>query len=200
MLGICVPVRDTMHSGFSFCLAQLTANLASNNIEFKLMFDNGSILPEQRNNLVKTARKFNCSEILWLDSDMVFPANLYTVLKSHNRSVVACTYSTRYHPHQSVAFMDKKDMTQRLTLNNGLHTVSAVGMGLMLVKMTAFSKLHRPYFSFKYDRQKETYIGEDVTFCHNLQDYDIKIFVDTDLSQKCGHLATTTKTMEDIHK
>ena len=43
MLGICVPVRDTVHTNFAYCLVQLTSYLTKNNIKFNLYFENGKL-------------------------------------------------------------------------------------------------------------------------------------------------------------
>lgn len=198
MLGICVPVRDTVHSGFSFCLAELTAWLGRENVNYKLYFENGSILPEQRNRLVASALKDKCTDILWLDSDMLFPPDVYLKLKKHKRPVVACNYSTRHWPFKSVAFTNKNDLSERLTERKGLHQVFAVGMGIMLVETKVFKKIQTPYFSFKYNRELESYTGEDVEFCKTLQDYDVKVFIDADTSEKCAHVGTAPRRLELI--
>jgi hypothetical protein len=197
-LAICVPVRDTIHSGFTYCLTELVAKLVTDKIEYNLYFENGSILPDQRNRLVDSAKRDECTEILWLDSDMVFPPDVYFGLSKRKRSVVACNYSTRHWPFRSVAFTSDKDMDNRLTKRKGLHEVASVGMGVMLTDMKVFEKLHLPYFSFKYDRKTESYIGEDVEFCRTARDYDFKIYVDADLSEKCAHLGTAPRRMDMI--
>ena len=103
LLGICVPVRDICHSNFAFCLSQLTANLVRNHVQYHLFFENGSLIQNQRYQLVLDAQRANCNQILWLDSDMVFPSNIYHTLSAHQKPVVAGTYSTRTQPYRNVA-------------------------------------------------------------------------------------------------
>jgi choline kinase len=133
-LAICVPVRDTVHSTFAYCLNELTSHLVRSNVDYNLFFQNGSVLPEQRTALVSSALNAKCDYILWLDSDMVFPKNLYQRLSSHNYDIVACTYSTRTKPYRNVAFLTH-DFNDRLTASLGVHKVSSVGMGLMLTNI-----------------------------------------------------------------
>lgn len=197
-LAICVPVRDTVHSGFTYCLTELIANLVTSKINYKLYFENGSILPEQRNRLVQSAKVDECTEILWLDSDMVFPPDVYDKLSKRKRDVVACNYSTRHWPFRSVAFTSDSNLEARLTKRKGLHEVASVGMGAMLTNMKVFDTIHMPYFSFRFDRKIEQYIGEDIEFCRTARDYDFKIYVDADLSEKCAHLGTAPRRMDMI--
>lgn len=197
-LAICVPTRDTVHSGFTFCLTELVANLVNAKIDYKLYFENGSILPEQRNRLVQSAMLDNCTEILWLDTDMVFPPDVYDKLSKRKRDIVACNYSTRHWPFRSVAFTSDKDLDKRLTKRKGIHEVASVGMGIMLTNIKVFEKLHLPYFSFRFDRKLEQYVGEDIEFCRTARDYDFKIHVDADLSEKCAHLGTAPRRMDMI--
>jgi hypothetical protein len=50
-LAICVPARDTVQVGFAKCLANLTARLAKDNVDYELIFNLGSVIPQQRNTL-----------------------------------------------------------------------------------------------------------------------------------------------------
>ena len=108
MLGICVPVRDTLHTGFAYCLVQLTSHLTKNNIDYKLYFENGSIISDQRYRLTTSAMSDKCTQILWLDSDMLFPVSIYERLNNHNKMAVAATYSTRTKPYRNTAFKSDK--------------------------------------------------------------------------------------------
>jgi hypothetical protein len=188
-LAICVPVRDTVHSKFAYCLSELTSYLVRRNIEYNLFFQNGSVLPEQRNALVELAVNAKCNQILWIDSDMVFPKNLYHKLVAHNKDVVACTYSTRTTPYRSVAFLNN-NFNDRLTSTIGIHKVSNVGMGLMLTDIAVYSLIPKPWFMFDYDINLNSYLGEDMYFCQKITEYGYDIYVDVDTSKKCYHLGT----------
>lgn len=198
-LAICVPVRDTLHSKFAFCLAELTARLVKDNVSYQLFFQNGSVLPEQRHLLVKSALSARCDQILWLDSDMVFPNNIYNLLHKHNKPVVACYYSTRSLPFRSVAFLDNSDMAKTLSAKSGVHSVASVGMGIMLTSTEVFEQIAAPWFGFKYMPSYDAYLGEDIVFCELLKEYDYDVFVDADASNHCAHLANLEIKIGDIH-
>lgn len=198
-LAICVPVRDMLHSKFAFCLTELVARLVKDNVSYQLFFQNGSVLPEQRHLLAKSALAANCEQILWLDSDMTFPSNIYQLLSKHNKTVVACYYSTRSEPFRSVAFLDNRDMTKTLTATTGVHSVNSVGMGIMLTSAEVFKRIAAPWFSFRYMPSYDTYLGEDIVFCELLKEYDYDVFVDASASNHCSHLANLEITIGDIY-
>jgi choline kinase len=197
MLGICVPVRDTLHTGFAYCLVQLTSHLTKNNIDYKLYFENGSIISDQRYRLATSAMSDMCTQILWLDSDMLFPVSIYERLNNHNKMAVAATYSTRTKPYRNTAF--KSDKFDTVDNNSGLHSVYAVGMGLMLIDISIFKTIPRPWFQVTWSEQHETFTGEDVYFCSQLHNYEYKLYVDFDLSKNCGHIGSIAIKMENIN-
>ena len=196
MLGICIPVRDSLHSSFAYCLAQLTSHLTKNNIEFKLYFENGSIISDQRYRLVLSAMQDNCTQILWLDSDMLFPVSIYQRLNEHNKLAVAAPYSTRTKPYRNTA--GASDKLDTVVNESGLHPVYSVGMGLMLTDISIFSMIPRPWFQVTWSDKYETFTGEDVYFCSQLHNYEYKLYVDFDLSKKCGHIGSIAIKMENI--
>jgi len=198
MLAICVPVRDTVHSAFAFCLAQLTANLTHNNIKYQLFFENGSLIADQRYRLVVTALERSAKEILWLDSDMIFPADVYRKLCKWDLDVVACMYSTRTLPYRNTAFLSDS-MQDTLTETTGIHRVYAMGMGCMLTKTQIFKTVPQPWFNTRWDYQTNSFSGEDIYFCDQLSNYDYEVFVDCDLSKQCSHIGTKNVKLENIN-
>jgi hypothetical protein len=187
-LAICIPSRDNVPIGFARSLANLTATLEKNNITYDLKIMLGSVLPDLRMNLAYSS--LNSDYILWLDSDMHFPSYTFEKLKSHNKDIVAATYSTRYKPQRSVAFMDQGNIDLRLDQSTGLHEVFAVGMGCMLIKTEILKTMSEPWFKFEWDPITKTYSGEDIFFCRTATDHGYKIFVDADLSNELAHYGT----------
>lgn len=187
MLAVCVPVRDNVHSEFAYCLAQLVAALTRNNIEHQLFFENGSMIADQRQRLVNVALERNAKQILWLDSDMTFPANVYTKLNSHDVSVVACTYSTRTQPYRNVA------------VNLIDNCVDAIGMGCMLTNTNVYYDVPQPWFNMVWDPETKTFSGEDVYFCAELQKNGYTIVVDTELSKQITHIGSVNIKLGNIN-
>ena len=198
-IAICVPSRDHVHVGFTKCLANLTASLQKDNIDFEILINMGTVIPEQRNTLVEHALKIDATHILWLDTDMHFPHQTVQKLLKHNKPIVACAYSTRIKPLKSVAFVDKNNLDLRLKETTGLHQVWAVGMGCMLVDIQVYNMLPQPWHNYNYNKQYNSLTGEDIYFCNLAGDTGYEIYVDADLSNSIGHYGTKAYTLGETH-
>jgi hypothetical protein len=183
--------------GFARCLANLTSRLAKQGIEHEVIVSLGSVLPQLRTDIAKTAMLKNYDWLLWLDSDMHFPDNVVEKLRSHHAHIVAATYSTRSSPQRSVAFNDLDNTEDRLASGTGLHQVAAVGMGCMLVHRSVYEKIPEPWYSHLWNNETKTFSGEDVYFCHLAGTYDIKVHVDLDLSKELAHYGTKAYLLQE---
>jgi hypothetical protein len=184
-LSICVPARDTVHAGFALSLAKIAKT-----IDCEILMNLGTVIPEQRNQLISESLEKGCTHILWLDSDMHLPANTANILLSHNKEIVAASYSTRMPPYQSVAFTNPDNLSKRLNEKEGLHKVWAVGMGCMLVNTKVYEYLEKPWHQYIEHKESKTLMGEDIYFCKNANDAGFDIFIDADLSKKIAHYGT----------
>ena len=190
-LSICIPCREHVHSEFAYDLSQLTAHLTREGITHKVHMRRGSMLPEQRSYLAQEAIDSGSSYILWLDSDMTFPDDIYTRLREQDKDIIACTYSTKDHIRGSVAFRENNGVAERLKYDYGEAVeVDAVGMGVMLTRTSVFSYLPKPWFQFYWDYEREYYNGEDIYFCEQAREAGYSIYVNFQDSDMIGHLGT----------
>lgn len=187
-LSICVPARDQVHTVFARSLAYLTSRLTAKNIDYELHIVSGSVISQSRTQLANEALESNATHILWLDSDLHFPPTVVEKFFSHNKDIVAATYSTRYQPYQSVAFVDPDDTSKRLSEQRGLHQVWAVGMGCMMVKSHVFEQLPKPWFYHQYNTDTDSFSGEDIWFCNQAKKHNIDVWVDADVSMQLAHI------------
>ena len=192
-IGICVPARDQVHTFFAQSLSKLTCRLTKLEIPFDLHIVCGSVIAQQRIDLANLALEKDATHLLWLDSDMQFPANTADVLMTHNKDIVAAQYSTRYAPYRSVAFTDPENIHTRLNQNSGLHKIWAVGMGCMLVKAEVFKELPKPWFAHEYNKSEDNYCGEDIYFCNQAMHHGIDVWLDADI--KLVHLGLKANTL-----
>lgn len=187
MLTICVPCQDSVSSSFANSLAKLASQLTKDGINYHLYFLTGTVLSESRQRLAEDAVKNGSKYILWLDTDMYFTPNIFSLLQKHNKPIVAATYSTRKPPFRSVAFTDEFDYDKRLNEKSGLHSVFAVGMGCMLTETNVFKDLPKPWFPIVWDLESNSYVGEDISFCKLAYNNGYEIFVDVDASKNVAH-------------
>jgi hypothetical protein len=181
LLGICIPAHDTLHTNFAVSLANLTSRLTRDNIDYQIHVFCGSVIAESRTRLANEALEYGATHLLWLDSDIHFPANVVNKFLQHDKDIIAANYSTRYHPYRSVAFVDKNNVEKRLETKVGLHHIWAIGMGCMMVKRTVFEQLPKPWFAHEYNQDADSFSGEDIYFCNQANEHGFKIYVDAEI-------------------
>lgn len=190
-LGICVPARDSVDTAFAHCLSLLTARFYGNapaGTAMHVNFRNGTLIADQRCKLVEMSLGQDCDYVLFLDSDMTFPANLVERMVAHDKDIVACNYATRRLPVKTVAFKSFENLENMYSLGKGgLEECDAVGMGVMLVKTEVFRKLKYPWFQIHYMPNARIWMGEDMYFCKLAKAGGYKIWIDHSLSNEVGH-------------
>ena len=189
-LSILVPTRDTVHSHFSYCLAQLMKTTSEMGIDTYLFYDSSTILLNQREKLIEKAKEVKSDYVLWLDSDMMFPSTTALRLLEHNKDIIACNYMKRTKGDKTVAYTDVSDWDTWLPLDkiDGLVKVEGVGMGCMLMKTNVFSKLIKPYFEFTYKEDSQDWYGEDFNLLAKLRKLGHDVYIDTVLSKDIKHI------------
>jgi hypothetical protein len=158
---------------------------------FNLNFLNGTLIADQRSKLVEMSLKQGATHILFLDSDMRFPANLADRLIKHDKEIVACNYATRRMPVKTVAFKDFSTLSYMYSGDKtGLEECDAVGMGAMLVKAEVFGQISYPWFQIHYLPSARMWMGEDMYFCQAAKMAGKQIWIDHDLSKSIKHIGS----------
>jgi hypothetical protein len=191
-LAVCIPTRDTLHSAHAMCLLELVKFNTMNNIDTHVFMNASTVLLTQREKLATAAIELDSEYVLWLDSDMTFPATTAVRLLAHNEPVVAANYVRRQAPCKGVAYTSIGDWDSWLSFDKteALAEVEGVGMGCFLMKTEIFAKLAKPWFEFRWSPESNDYLGEDMILCEKIADAGYKIKIDTVLSHEIRHLGT----------
>jgi hypothetical protein len=198
-IGICIPARSFMEIGTAFDLANMSAYTAKQTKhDLSLFTSSGTLIFDQRNNLVKAALEAKCTHILWVDADMRFPKDALIRLLKHNKDIVGVNATTRSEPVKPTAkninYEEDGSVSWLPVYSNtkkGIEKVDAIGCGVILIKNSAFKKLEKPYFYFE-QLPNGKLLGEDVYFCIKAKDAGIDTYVDHDLSMEIGHIGNYT--------
>lgn len=199
-LAVCIPARDQMHTATSYCLWQLCSLLKSQGIETKLFVSLGTLIVDQRQELVLSAKEWNATHVLFIDSDIEFEAESVLNLIAHKTMVAAGCYSKRVEPFINTAWYKIDDWDSWVRIKNdstGLIEVAAVSLGFALIEMSVFDQLSDPWFELGY--QQRHYLGEDIEFCRKLNQAKIKILLDLDVSKKIKHLGVQAFSVLNNH-
>lgn len=196
-VALCVPVRDVVKAGFAFDLAHLTAYWASvhtpKNHVLYTDYVEGTLICNQRQQMVDRALKEKVSHILFLDSDMRFPYDIIDRLAAHDKDVVCVNYSTRRDEIVPICIKmenDKPVHAYTTADDFGIEKVISAGMGGMLIKREVFEKIDYPAFMIPWVDADHTYVGEDIYFCRLLAKHGIDLWVDHAASRLCRHVGS----------
>jgi hypothetical protein len=194
-VAVCMPCRDQVDVGFAHDLTRMVGSTVGTygNIEIQTLFDRGTVISSQRNNLVKAARKYGAQFLLWLDTDMRFPADTLIRLLRHEKPIVGANYPTRRLPVTTVTFadpklVDPKDRVYTFPESTGLEPVGATGMGCLLVQASVYDDLVEPWHNFRWDEAAKEFSGEDIWFCRLARAKGYEVLIDHDLSKQVQHI------------
>lgn len=185
-----VPARDTVLTGFAHSLAMMVGRSAVCGIDFSLSTSAGTLICDQRNSLAKAALEDGSDYLLFLDSDMRFPADTLVRLLDRKAPIVAANYTTRRAPAEPVAFKRIGTLEKLYTDEDstGLEECSAVGLGVALIHRSVFEKMEKPWFWIPYIAESDGHWGEDVWFCNQARKAGFPVMIDQDLSKEVKHI------------
>jgi len=196
---IAIPSEDQVYTDFALSLVtmvSMTLQKHSSIIILSIVNEKSCSIAQSRCKLVEMAKQQKADAILFIDDDMVFPADLLIRLAKHNKDIVGCEAITHRIPFKSNCVKISGQSTDGS--DHGLEEVYSVGTGIMLIRMPVFDKLTIPYFDQIYDKEKNRWQGEDVGFCIKAGLAGIKIYVDHDLSKSVDHLGVMPFMIQDL--
>lgn len=162
-----------------------------------------------RNRAVWEAVDAKASHLMFIDSDINFPADGIEKLLETGKDIVGGLYYGRMTPFP-VAKIKHPTLENELTTPSRvpdeatLVPVEAIGTGFLLINMDVFKKMEPPFFfhakpadfglnpkPFPYDE-----IGEDVAFCLTARKMGMQVWAHTGI--RLGHVGNSTKHKEDF--
>lgn len=155
-------------------------------VQSDLMVFQGALVDRARNRLVEQMLKhpMEATHLLFLDADIVPPADLLKKLLKDDQPIVSGLYRKRLPPYEPMAFT--KDLQGRYRPVNlkrrksGLERVDVVGAGCLLIRREVFEKIEPPWFASEW--RDEGHLSEDFSFCEKARSLGLEIFVDRSAS------------------
>ena len=199
-LFIGIPCHDgRLNVKTAYALAQLMPDAMRLGVAVTLSdISNCSIITLARNSLVNEFLKTDCTELLFIDSDVVVsPEDILRLMaQSGDKDITAGTYPRRSH--------DKKFFTDlywteddNLEFDGSLMRVKRIGTGFMLIQRHVIEKMAQahPEWSYKnkptgermaalfdFEIRDDQYVGEDYLFCDRATEMGFTVHVDVDIS------------------
>jgi hypothetical protein len=193
-VAICVPSMNTWAANMAVCHSDLAVHSAVKGIGNYTFNIQCSVISSARNQLVRKAlsiQPFPATHILWIDADMMFPADSLARLLSHDKDVVGAFYNKRVPPYNTVGHLiGEPDIAK-----GGLHRADIMPHGLVLVKREVYEdKLKAPWYFEGYDpncvseSDPDGMVGEDVSFSRSCLANGIEMWCDADLTYHVAHI------------
>lgn len=208
-IGIGIPSLDMWHADFAVSVIGVCTNLKSiplegyDGVQVNLINYRSSAIAKLRQDIVEEAQRLKLDYLLFVDSDQTFPPDLARRLLSRGKDVIGCNIAVKRLPSLPTArkFEPKwplvGDIVYTTPESTGVEKIWKLGFGVMLIKMSVFDKLKKPYFNFGWN-EVAGFVGEDWYFCELLNRAGIDLWIDHDASKEVGHAGTYLFTHNDV--
>ena len=197
-LMIAIPAYDgKLNIKTSFALAKLMPVALGHGISVYLSHISGcSIITMARNRLVDEFLKTDCTDLLFIDSDVIAQTAdvLRLMAQSGDKDVTAGNYPRRAKDKKF--FMDLHfDENGDLEFDGSMMRINRIGTGFMLIQrhvIEAIASKAEKYLSsdgagevasvFDFKIQDGNFVGEDYSFCDKARAEGFKIWTDVEIS------------------
>ena len=183
-LMIAIPTQDYIQCKFVECLSGLQKHLMAEGIDFDVVFRTGALVYDSREQIAARARLDNYTHVLWLDSDMVFPPDVFDRLNAHGKDFVTGICHARRKPYRSALFvrlLPEAVRYSRTTYPDELFQIAGSGLACALTSVHLLREVKRkhgilflPSLAF----------GEDLAFCLRATECGIDLFADPNVQIK----------------
>ena len=194
---IAIPCMDMLQMRF----VQSLIAMQTGHDTIDVTFSCGSLVYDSRNTLARKAIEGEFDRVLWLDSDMTFPPDLYAKLSAHldnGLDFVTGLYYKRKQPVQPTVFscIYVEDMIPRADvfteIPGGLFEVAACGFGAVMMRAEVLKKVAA---KFGLPFSPVLGFGEDISFCMRATETGFKMYCDPTI--QLGHIGYKEFTAED---
>jgi hypothetical protein len=194
MVAVLTPCGDRVETGYMMSMVKMLERIyAQPPQSLKGLYFNtlsSSILPQARQALADLALKAQATHLLWIDSDMSFPADMLLRFLKRDEKIIGINAVTRRPPHLPCAQYADGSFVRTITESTGLEKIARTGFGVLWVAAEVFAGMERPFFSFPFDSALDDFRGEDMYFFDHVQKSDFDVYVDHDLSKEVLHIGS----------
>ena len=174
-----MPTMGNMDIDAVKCLCQLQHDGIIDIISESLVYD-------ARDKIAMDALANKVDWVMWLDSDIIYPANIIQKLMSRNKDMITGLYYKRTAPYTPCIYKLEGDKLQPYLdyEDNKIFPVEASGFGCMLMKAKVIKAVHEKFGGCFFPVNGVG--GEDLSFIRRAKECGIEVWCDS--SVKCGHV------------
>jgi hypothetical protein len=193
-VAVLTPCADLVHTEYAMSLLGM---FQATNMEQPSVLESvhmkalgTSILPKGRQDLADSALAAGCTHVLWIDSDMKFPADTLLRLLRYDEPIVGINSMARRPPYMTHATYEDGTCVPTVKDSSGLEKVGRCGFGLLWVDVRVFAEMERPFFNFHFDTERGQWEGEDYYFLAKAKALGFDVHIDHDLTKDVLHIGT----------
>lgn len=197
-LLIGIPTLDYVHTEFMRCLIALINRLRDDNITFDVDIESGTLVYLARERIAHKAVNEGYTHVLWLDSDMVFNADLLDDLMFSGEAFVSGVYHARRKGFASCIFkaIDAGRNVERFEeYPTNTFEIAGCGFGCVLIKTDILKSVFHAHGTCFTPLPS---LGEDLAFCKRCKDIGFRLWCEP--SVVCGHIGHITIYPEDFER
>lgn len=190
LVAICIPSTGSWKAKMAHDLCLLCCySLPYANL-ILCMQENSSI-GDGRNRLVLDARNHKADYIMFIDTDMVFPADGLQRLLAHQKDIVGATYNRRVPPYSTLGEWEPFEPTEGKV---GLVKARKIPTGFILIKSDVFDRMNAPWFFEAFGKDNISpenptgHASDDYTFMLRAVQAGVQPYIDFDLTFEIGHI------------
>lgn len=194
-LLIGIPSLDYMHTEFVKSLTNLILKLKNDGVWFDVEIQSGTLVYFARDNIACKAINEGYTHVLWLDSDMVFNADILEDLMFSGKQLVTGIYHARRRGHSSCIFkcIDlQKGISRFEEYPRETFEIAGCGFGCILTDVQILKEIQMQWGTCFTPLKT---LGEDIAFCARATQLGYKIYCEP--SVVCGHIGHLTVYPED---
>lgn len=165
--------------------------------DIKLLYYCSSVIPKNRQEIVKQAKEWGATHIFWIDDDMQFPTIaakrlLDRMLKEPDKYLIlgANCIKRKYPIEYMAVSLDDKEVVSND--KEGIEEVFYTGNAFVLMNMDVFFEVQEPWFAFAWNNAKQDFGTEDIYFMAKAKQVGIKTYIDHEVSQLINHIGYWT--------
>jgi len=193
-IAVAIPTRkkSEINKYWLDWLTKLETDWKKDNLDYEIIFNEGMYYDESRNHLVKLAQERSADYILFIDDDIFMPMKGLQALLKQSKDFIAFPAFAKQMPLKSNIFPNFYFTSLPKIPKDKLMKVDWIGAGNILVNMSVFNKIDKPYFGSGTeieDQIKGTKFiyrtSEDEYFCRKLKKVGVEVYVLT--NNVCEH-------------
>lgn len=183
-LDIAIPCHVFVAPQMAQSLARMTAHTAAKGVQIRTRFFGNAVSTFGRNELVRWFLAGKAWNLLWIDTDSVFPETAALELLASGLPFIGANFALKDGSKQSAAWGLNGERLKPRAL--GIEEVSTLGFGLTLTSRHLLDAVGSPWFKVVDDEQGGP--ADEFRFCELARAKGFPPHVDHNLSRECRHV------------